>query len=294
MTKSPAFVASLLVAFLCGLQADELRINQAGVNPRPQPRMAELVGFAFTISRDIQGLSIRCQLGCAWPASLSSAGGETLFVTDSGAIKQRDLALERGRFVVLIDRTTADTRLSCEKGCAWKNLHISCEGGRNCNFNVTEHGITPIDVAGLVSRRAALADQVAHLNQPDFTGRWQLETSGATGSLAIELTVQQSTAAPMGSLAIERRFGGTRRSDHCLIGTGGVAVDPTGTRRQMNCGWDGKSLILSTTTQQADSATSSVSREVWSLLPNDRLSVSLTESVAGAVGRTTTGIYVKR
>lgn len=294
MTKLPAFVAPLLAASLYAVQADALRTSQVTINSRRQAAMAELVGFSFTIYRDNQGLSIHCQLGCVWPAGLSSLGAETLFVTDSGAVKQRDVALERGRFVVLIERTVADARLSCEKGCAWKNLHISCERDTNCGFNVTEHGITPIDVAGLVTSRIAFADQVAYLNRPNFTGRWALETQGASSNLAIELIIEQSTAAPMRSLAIDRRFEGTRRSDQCLIGVGSVTVDPTGARKQMSCDWDGSALILSTTIQKADSAAPKAYREVWSLLPNDRLSVFVTESVAGAVDSTTHGIYVKR
>jgi hypothetical protein len=294
MTKLPALVALLLAASLSELQGDALQASQASVNARPRSATAELVGFAFTIYRDAQGLSMHCQLGCVWPASLSSSNGDTLFVTDSGAVTQRNVALERGRFVVSIERTTADTRVSCEKGCAWTNLNISCEKGGTCGFTVTEHGITPIDVAGLARNRSALGDRVARLNKPDFTGRWALETRGAPGNPAVELIIKQSTTAPTGSFAIDRRFEGTRRSDLCFIGAGSVAVETTGARKQMSCDWDGTALILSTTTHKADSTASSAYREVWSLLPNDRLSVSITQSVAGTVGSTTSLIYVRR
>ena len=153
---------------------------------------------------------------------------------------------------------------------------------------------------------------VAAQDQPDFSGRWMLESPSQTApdipralsvrQLLVRTNVRGEAMIPFfKDINIDREFESVTRSETHQIGvmTGvvpGVHPDgsPDGPSRHHAVKWDGNALVFesgSYTGQTREAGVWAERREVWSLDLDDRLRVVITIRGSGDVSNTVTLLY---
>jgi hypothetical protein len=161
-----------------------------------------------------------------------------------------------------------------------------------------------------------VAATVAAQDNPDFSGRWVLETSADAGpDVALFLTVRQPVVrtnvhgAPMPpffkELSVERQFGDDLRIETHQIGVEGGAVGVVAANRgtasdvnvpqtRFSVRWESNRLVIDTgrysgPTREAGPYTEHT--EVWQLDSRGRLLLSITDRGSGIASTTKTLTY---
>ena len=161
-----------------------------------------------------------------------------------------------------------------------------------------------------------VAATVAAQDNPDFSGRWVLETSADAGpDVALFLTVRQPVVrtnvdgAPMPpffkELSVERQFGDDVRVETHQIGVEGGVVGVVAANRgtasdvnvpqtRFSVRWEGNRLVIDTgrysgPTREAGPYTEHT--EVWQLDSRGRLLLSITDRGSGIASTTKTLTY---
>jgi hypothetical protein len=163
-----------------------------------------------------------------------------------------------------------------------------------------------------------VAATVAAQDNPDFSGRWMLETSAGAGpDVALFLTVRQPVVrtnvygAPMPpffkELSVERQFGDDLRVETYQIGLGGGVVGVVAANRgtasavnvpqtRFSVRWEGNRLVIDTgrysgPTREAGPYTEHT--EVWQLDSGGMLILFITDRGSGTASTTKTLTYRK-
>jgi hypothetical protein len=152
-------------------------------------------------------------------------------------------------------------------------------------------------------------------DQPDFSGRWILESPSQTApdiprvlsvrQLLVRTNVRGEAMEPFfKDIDIDREFETVTRSETHQIGVMGGVVpgvrrdgSPDGPRRHHAVKWDGNALVFeggSYTGQTREAGVWTERREVWSLDLDDRLRVTITSRGSGDVSNTVTLVYRRR
>jgi len=153
-----------------------------------------------------------------------------------------------------------------------------------------------VALAGLVWVIAAATSE-ARQAPVDFSGRWVLE-SGSLPSASTELVVRQRS----GLNSVPREVSVTRTgpsgasTETLYVGTVGGTVPGTsgGRRTSRQVSWEDSTLVIDIETlggQPGDRAPSDLRREVWSVTPEGKLKIVITESGPSRTPQTTALIY---
>ncbi len=153
---------------------------------------------------------------------------------------------------------------------------------------------------------------IAAQSKPDFSGRWILTTRQTDVDIPSALSVRQTIARttlrsdPMEpffrDITIERQLETGTTSETYPIGVQGGAVPVFRADGSPNCGptahhavrWEGNALVLesgSYTGGRPETGVWTERREVWSLIPDGRLSVVITNRSSGDALRHVTLVY---
>ena len=153
---------------------------------------------------------------------------------------------------------------------------------------------------------------LAAQGQPDFSGRWMLESPAqAAPDIPLALSVRQSLVRTnvrgeamkpfFKDINVDREFeSGTRSETHHIGVTGGVVPGarrdgtPDGPRRHHAVKWDGNALVSeggSYTGQTRETGVWTERREVWSLDLDNRLRVVITTRGSAGVSNTVSLVY---
>ena len=153
---------------------------------------------------------------------------------------------------------------------------------------------------------------VAAQDIPDFSGRWVLATPQQSGTdvpsaLSVRQTLVRTTVRGdamepfFRDIAIDRQFESRTHSETHLIGVQGGVVpglraddNPNGPTAHHAVKWDGHALVFESgryTGQRPETVMWSERREVWSLDPDGRLRLLITNRSSGDAPRETTVVY---
>jgi hypothetical protein len=156
-----------------------------------------------------------------------------------------------------------------------------------------------------------MAAGAAAQDTADFLGHWVLlNPSDVASDIAQELTVRQSFERHVNVITIERRATSGVRSETYTIGTVGGVVGGLVSRSGRGSGpdgqimetrfstkWDGNRLVIQTGSYSGptlESGPYTEHDEVWSLDPEGRLSITVTDRSSDAEPRTANLTYLKQ
>ncbi len=119
-------VAAVEITAVSGARADQPSGQQQAPGVRPPYEGTMLAGFHITLARTSQGVSLKCDQGCAWKTLEFSKKAKPTAINEFGmADDQTGNREKRGAFLIRIGTEDGRFALSCDRGCAWQTLGFS-------------------------------------------------------------------------------------------------------------------------------------------------------------------------
>jgi hypothetical protein len=258
--------------------------------PAHSQDLPELAGFAFRVTVAGDGVSLRCVSGCQWQdsgAAGCTTGEVCLTVNDFGDAQPS----RTPTFVVVITRTTSGMAFRCERGCAWKNRSVRCEGESSCSAEVNEYGVRAVQprVVGTPRRKEIPVD---------FSGHWRLVDTLAAGPLVPgAMDVSQSWQRDLPVVTVARQFSTGTESESYTVGGIEGGVSSSGAHSTSETKWDNKRLVIKAdhySGRTRDDGPYTERVEVWSLDGQDKLRVTVRQRESGVEAKPVTVTYRRR